>query len=91
MRTAAERLFIGTFPTGIAYADREREWDGDYMRIAFLPFSTLKLEWSPGRHPAELRKLIECDAAVIARRRGQEFQVSEAGQTATLGGPRAER
>ena len=55
------------------------------MRVAFLPFSTLELEWAPGRHPAELKKAIEQDAAKIAERRGQEYQVSTAGQTVTLG------
>lgn len=80
-----DRLFIGTFPTGISYADKQRERHGDYMRIAFLPFSTLELEWSPGRHPPELRKLVEQDATQMVKRRGQAFQVSSAGQTVTLG------
>ena len=80
-----DRLFIGTFPTGIGYADKQRERDGDYMRVAFLPFSTLELEWAPGTHPPDLRKSIEQHAARIAERRGQEFQVSTSGQTVTLG------
>lgn len=84
-KAGADRLFIGTFPTGISYADRQREKDGDYMRIAFLPYSTLELEWSPGKHPPELRRLVELDAAQMAKRRGQEYQVSTAGQTVTLG------
>lgn len=84
-KSAADRLFIGTFPTGISYADRQREKDGDYMRIAFLPFSTLTLEWSPGKHPPELKKIIARDAAQMAKRKGQEYQVSTAGQTVTLG------
>lgn len=84
-RVDPNRLFVGVFPTGISYADKERERDGDYMRVAFLPFSTLELEWSPGRHPPGLRDLIERDAASIIRRRGQPYQVSGAGQTVTLG------
>jgi hypothetical protein len=83
--SAADRLFIGVMPTGFSYADKQRERHGDYMSIARLPFSTLELEWSPGPHPAELRKLVEQHAAGIVKRRGQEYQVSTSGQTVTLG------
>jgi len=83
--SAVDRLSIATFPTGISYADRQRERGGDYLRVAFLPFDTLALEWSPGRHPPELRELIERDAAGVAARRGQAFQVSGAGQSVVLG------
>lgn len=82
---AADRLFIATFPTGLSYVDTQRERDGDYKRVAFLPFATLELEWDPGRHPSELRELIEKHAALMAKRRGQSFQVSSAGQTVALG------
>lgn len=82
---ASDRLFIGMFPTGISYADRQRERNGDYMRVAFLPFSTLELEWSPGRHPPELRKEVEKHAAAMMRRHGQAFRVDSAGHTVTLG------
>jgi hypothetical protein len=37
-------LFIGLFPTGFSYADRTREEQGDYKRIAFLPYDTLELK-----------------------------------------------
>lgn len=79
------RLFAGVYPTGIVYADREREIDGDYMRVAFLPYSTLELQWAPGQHPRELRDEVELDAARLQSMRGQEFQVSTSGQTITLG------
>jgi len=79
------RLFSGVYPTGILYADKRRERDGDYLRVAFLPFSTLELEWEPGKHPADLRRAIEADAAAIAARRGQAYPVSASGQTVTLG------
>jgi len=84
--SADDRLFIGTFPTGISYADRAREKNGDYLRIAFLPFSSLALEWSPGRHPPELKRLVEEHAAKMRSRRGQDYPVSASGQTVRLGG-----
>lgn len=79
-----DRLFVGVYPTGIVYADRSREEHGDYKRLAFLPYRTLELEWSKGV-PADLKKRIESDARVIQARRGEEFQVSTAGQTVRLG------
>lgn len=83
----SSRLFSGVYPTGIVYADKARERDGDYLRVAFLPFSTLQLEWSPGQHPAELRAEIERDAAEVIARRGEQYPVSSSGQTVTLGNP----
>lgn len=82
-----ERLFIGTFPTGIAYADRSREWDGDYLTLARLPFRTLVLEWSGAKVPADMRAAIEAHAKSIQARRGEEYQISTAGQTVLLGDP----
>lgn len=83
--SASARLFSGVYPTGIVYADKLRERSGDYMRVAFLPFDTLELEWAPGTHPPGLRKLIKADAAAIIARRGQAYPVSASGQTVTLG------
>jgi hypothetical protein len=82
---AKKNLFIGTMATGISYADRSREKHGDYMTIARLPFSTLKLEWSPGRHSQALRDLVAEHAAKIIAREGEEYPVSSSGQTITLG------
>lgn len=82
---ASKHLFSGVYPTGILYADKRLERDGDYLRIAFLPFSTLELEWAPGEPAADLRKIVEADAARIIARRGQEYPVSASGQTVTLG------
>jgi len=82
-----DRLFIGVFPTGIRYADRSRERDGDYLKLAFLPFSTLELEWheSEAKVPADLRAAIRADAKRVIAKRGQEYPVSASGQTVTLG------
>jgi hypothetical protein len=40
-----KRIFIGVFPCGLSYADRQVERDGDYARLAFLGFSDLKLDF----------------------------------------------
>jgi len=84
-RNPGSRLFSGVYPTGIVYADKARERDGDYLRVAFLPFSTLQLEWAPGSHPAELRAEIERDAAQVIAQRGEQYPVSASGQTVKLG------
>ena len=84
--TGGHRLFIGTYPTGIVYADRHREVDGDYAKIAFLPYGSLRLQWSAGNIPPELRELVESDAQAIIARRGQPFEISSSGQTVILGG-----
>ncbi|MCK9442549.1 MAG: hypothetical protein M0Q13_14160 [Methanothrix sp.] len=77
-------LFSAIFSTGIGYADRTREENGDYKKLAFLSFRTLELEFY-GKVPEELRKLIVEDANAIQVRKGEEYQVSACGQTITLG------
>ena len=81
----SDPLFIGVFSTGVCYADRTRERDGDYVRLAFLPFRTLVLEMQR-TCPPELRDRIEDDARHMQNRRGEWFEVSQTGQTVRLGG-----
>lgn len=76
------RLFIGGYPAGIVYADRGREKAGDYARLAFLPYHTLRLDVEKDC-PPELRALIEAHAAL--HKAGDVIPVS-ASQTITLGG-----
>lgn len=80
----ADHLFVGVFPAGISYADRSREEHGDYMKVAFLPFDSLELVVYKPKSP--LLALIRADAAKIAARRGESYQVSSSGQTVRLGG-----
>jgi hypothetical protein len=79
-----QRIFIGCYPEGIVYADRTVEIDGDYARLAFLPYSTLELEFSP-TCPTELKQEIADSAAHIQAKSGQPFQISTCGQTVLLG------
>jgi len=79
------RLFIGTYPTGILYADRRRERHGDYLRLAFLPFRTLELEWEKVPIPLALREEIARHARSLQARRGEHYEVTTSGQTVLLG------
>jgi len=81
----AERLSIATFPTGISYADKQRQRHGDYLRLAFLPFKTLELEWAPVPIALGLRHLIEEHAQRLRARRGEDYPTSTNGQTVKLG------
>lgn len=78
------RLFIGTMPAGICYADKELMEHGDYRRVAFLPYATLELKVSD---PAsDLLQEVKDHAATIQARRGEDYQVDACGHTVTLGG-----
>lgn len=85
----SERLFIGTYPEGILYADRHRKVAGDYAHVAFLSYRTLELTWyQEAKHlPGNVRKQVEGHAASLQARRGEQYQVSTFGQTVTLGKP----
>lgn len=78
------RLFIGVFPTGIGYADRTVERDGDFARLGFLSFRTLDLEIEDDC-PEDLASDVRRHAATIQAMRGQDYQVSTVGQTVRLG------
>jgi hypothetical protein len=76
-----DRLFIGVFPCGIVYADRQR----NHKTVAFLSYAMLQLEWR-AEVDAELKAEIERNAATLQARRGEQFEVSATGQTVKLGG-----
>lgn len=82
-RTLTERLFIGIYPAGLSYADRAIEEHGDYAKVAFLSYASLDLTVYCDHSP--LLPLVREDAARMQARRGEEFQVSTAGQTVRLG------
>lgn len=79
-----DRLFIGTYPTGIVYADRKNEVRGDYKRLAFLPYASLLLQFEP-RVDHDLRLQIVTHAASIQARRGQQYEIDCCGHTVLLG------
>lgn len=84
MSDLKDRVFSGIFCTGIGWADRTVEKGGDYKRLAFLYFKTLELEIEKDC-PANLREYIVAEAAKVQSRKGEQFQISTAGQTITLG------
>ena len=78
-----ERLFLGVWGTGISYADREQEVDGDYKQVAFLPFSNLRGEWNDC--PDELKPAVEADWAAMLSRKGEKYEITTSGQVVVLG------
>ena len=79
----SRKLGVFVMATGIAYCDTSKEKHGDYLRVAFLPFSTLIPEWLAPR--SKLRPAVEADMLSVQRRRGENFQISASGQTVRLG------
>lgn len=79
-----DRIFAGCFGEGIRYADRHREKNGDYAHLAYLPFGSLELDIYDDC-PKDLRGEIVKHAKCIQDRKGQEYRISTAGQTVTLG------
>jgi hypothetical protein len=76
-----KHLFAGIYPTGIVYADKTKEEHGDYKKIAFLPFDTLKLNIFD-KNSVCLPEIIE---DVKQYHIGQELQISQSGQKIILG------
>ena len=80
----SDRIFIGTYSTGISFADRMREKNGDYAPLAFLSFDTLHLRMERDC-PTGLAPAIEAYASTIQAQRGKPFKISAAGQAVILG------
>lgn len=79
------RIFSCVMSGGlVSYSDKYVEVDGDYKRLASLDLGTLELAFRGTVRP-DMRAWIKADAAKIQAKRGQQFQVSGAGQTVTLG------
>jgi hypothetical protein len=80
----ADPLFIGLFRAGVSYANRNVEENGDYKRLAFLPYDTLALEVQKDC-PLELRHRIFEDPKTILARLASRFVSPPVGQTVMLG------
>lgn len=68
-------LFAGCYPTGIVYADKRREKNGDYVRVGYISYKTLKLELEP-KCPKDLTDRIRAAHAELMRKRGQPFHIA---------------
>lgn len=79
-----ENIFVGVFPAGIAYSDRQQEVNRDYKRLAFLPYATLELQLRDDC-PDHLARDIESHAAAIQMRRGLHLRTSQCGGSVLLG------
>lgn len=71
----SDRLFCGLYPTGIVYADSGRAGAGDYKRLAYLNYATLKLDLEPDCLP-EFKVLIEADAELLRESQGTNYQIA---------------
>lgn len=80
----SDRLFIGVYPTGIVYADKQIQQHNDYTKVAFLCYESLELQIST-TCPPELHHRIKTHADTIIQKRGQRFLISECGQSIQLG------
>lgn len=79
-----DRLFCCHVATGLLWADRSSQRNGDYARLALFNFGNLTLQIEPDC-PADLRARIEAQAAALQAKRGEREQVSSSGQFVTLG------
>lgn len=70
-----DRLHISSRATGLIYADKSRARNGDYVRLAYLDYETLRLHVDKDC-PTALRLRIESDAAHMQRRKGERFQIA---------------
>lgn len=82
---AEDRLFCGVYPTGLVWSDRSQQKDGDYKRLAYQNFETLKLKIEEDC-PGDLRALIEAQAADMVSKRGELFPLDACGHSVLLGG-----
>lgn len=78
------RLFKGSYPCAIVYADRAVERDGDYRLLAMLPYDTLEMIYEKDC-PDMWRPLLEAEAAAMQARVGEKYVMSSCGQWITLG------
>lgn len=79
-----DNLFVGFYPEGVVYADRQHEVRGDYKRLAFLPYRTLELNLKEDC-PDHLAAEIESHAAEIQMQRGLDLEITACGQSVRLG------
>lgn len=84
-KTSPEQaLFVGVFPTGWGFADRRKERGGDWKRVAFLSFRTLKLELERDC-PKDLLPLVTKFANEMEGRRGTLYRPATHGNPIVLG------
>lgn len=82
-------ILIGGYSEGIVYADKRVEEDGDYKRLAFLPYDTLELEFRGECCSKETKEFIRRKAEEIIKRRGERYEITTSGQWVILGERRA--
>ncbi len=81
------RIFVCIYPCGIVFADRFRKRHGEHVQLAFLPYTTLVLEFEKACDSA-LRLEIEASVRAMNLKAGDRFRI--AGNCEIVLGPRAE-
>ena len=72
-------------PTGITFADRTREENGDYKKVAHLFFDDLTIQFYDAEAPTDLLNDIINNATTYQMRAGEQQHISATGQFITLG------
>lgn len=70
-----DRIFCGCYPTGFVFADRKVEKNGDYKRLAYINYGTLKLEMEddvPNHLANDIRAIHEDMLARV----GEPYQIA---------------
>lgn len=86
-----DRLFIGVYPGGIVYADKNSYSQGDYKQIAFLPYDTLVPKYRKVRIPPALRRRVEEHIRSMQARRGERYPLDSSGSNFVILGERLSR
>jgi len=79
-----QRIFVGTYPEGLVYADIAVQVNGDFRPLAFLSYRTLELAFYDGCPHYLMPTVVEMAQPIIARA-GERFQTSGCGHYVILG------
>ena len=84
VQEAKERLFIGVYTTGLSYSDKGVEEHGDYKKLGYFNYASLKLDIEKDC-PPQMAALILDDANRMQKQAGQLFNTSSIGNPVLLG------
>lgn len=84
LKDKSERYHMSIMPHGCWWIDRRKEIEGDYIAVAFLSFSDLKLKIYDNC-PEEYHEVITRQAAEFQSMKGKEYKIKESGKVVILG------
>jgi len=80
----SERYHMSVMPHGCWWIDKREEIEGDYIAVACLNFSDLKLKIY-NNCPEEYHDIITRQAAEFQSMKGKEYKIKESGKIVILG------